>query len=211
MVTFEFLAVLASHPSAPMFFWITTKKSVRFGMACMRRIGWRRHEEEAYHEAGHCVAAIAQGLAVQCVSLRPDHAAGAPRAILSAADNADAQVAALKTDIIVLLAGVCAQEKLRPAKRQEVSDDYKLAQAWASWATFIASVMSIAEFDIDGKIELSEEEQVFADRLLNECEESAHRIVAERWADIVKVADALLDHTILDGDKITEILARKPS
>ena len=71
--------------------------------------------------------------------------------------------------------------------------------------------MSVAEFDIDGKIELSGEEQVFADRLLNECEESAHRIVAERWADVVKVTDALLDHTILDGDKITEILARKPS
>ena len=45
----------------------------------------------------------------------------------------------------------------------------------------MASGMSIAELDADGKIELSNEQQALADQLLDECEERAHRIVAERW------------------------------
>ena len=90
----------------------------------------------------------------------------------------------------------------------ECADDLKLAEAWASWATFIARVMSMAEFDIDGKIELSEEEQAYADQLLDECQERAVQIVTDRWDDIETVADALLDRDALSADDIAALLGR---
>jgi len=169
-------------------------------------------QRRAFYEAGHAVAALHNGLAVQFVVLPVNGTAGVAhldRAILSAAADPTAQVAALRVDITVLLAGACAQEKLRPTKHKEVSNDHKLAKAWASWAAFIANVMSIAEFDIDGKIELTEEEQAFADRLLDECEQRAHQLVAERWADIVAVAKALLDRSVLNADDLNAILRNR--
>ena len=151
----------------------------------MGKIGRRKRLETAHHEAARCIAAIAQGLAVPSVSVLPaDGTAGAAhldRAIYSADHDPDAQVAALKIDIVVVLAGPAARMKLRPRKRKEWGDNFKLAQAWASWGAFLASGMSIAELDADGKIELSNEQQALADQLLDECEERAHRIVAERW------------------------------
>jgi ATP-dependent Zn protease len=66
--------------------------------------------------------------------------------------------------------------------------------------------MSIAEFDIDSLIELTKEEQVFADRLLDECQERADQIVAERWSDIEKIAAALLDRNVLNADDLDAIL-----
>ena len=171
----------------------------------MQKIGRQRR---AFHEAGHAVAALAHGLAVQFVVLPVNGTTGGvhlDRAILSATADPTAQTAALRVDITVLLAGICAQEKLRPGKYKEVSDDHKLAQAWASWAAFIANVMSIAEFDIDSLIELTKEEQVFADRLLDECQERADQIVAERWSDIEKIAAALLDRNVLNADDIEAI------
>jgi hypothetical protein len=177
----------------------------------LQKIGRQRR---AYHEAGHAVAALAHGLAVQFVVLPVNGTTGGvhlDRAILSAAVDPTAQVAALRVDITVLLAGVCADEKLRPKKRKEVYDDHKLAEAWASWAAFIANVMSIAEFDINSLIELTKEEQAFADNLIAQCEEAAHRIVEERWADIEKIAAALLDRNVLNADDLDTILSEKPS
>jgi hypothetical protein len=173
----------------------------------MVKIGQQRR---AFHAAGHAVAAVACGLSVDSISLPADDTAGATyeRAILSAAADPAAQVEGLRIDIIVTLAGFAAQMRLRPAKRNfvECADDLKLAQAWASWAAFIANVMSIAEFTIDGKIELSDEEQAYADQLLKQCQERADQIVAERWDDIVTVADALLDRAVLNAEDIDALL-----
>jgi hypothetical protein len=82
----------------------------------------------------------------------------------------DAQIAALRVDIITLLAGPAAQMKLRRGKRnyQGTEDDLQLARAWATWAAFIASGMSganVAEFGPDGMIELTDEERVKSARL----------------------------------------------
>ena len=180
----------------------------------MLKIGQQRR---AFHEAGHAVAAIAHGLAVKSISLPPADAPAGPaggtyeRAVLSAAADPADQVEALRVDIVVTLAGFAAQMRLRPAKRNfvECADDLKLAEAWASWATFIARVMSMAEFDIDGKIELSEEEQAYADQLLDECQERAVQIVTDRWDDIETVADALLDRGVLDADDIDALLGNR--
>ena len=171
----------------------------------MLKIGQQRR---AFHEAGHAVAAIAHGLRVQSVSLP---AAGASttnvdRAIYLAADDPNAWVEALRVDIVVVLAGPAAQMWLRPLKSKELADDLKLARAWSTLAAFLASGQSIAELGSDGKIELTEEEQAFADRLLEQCEERARQIVEEHWADIVKVAEALLDRHVLDADDLNAIL-----
>ena len=69
--------------------------------------------------------------------------------------------------------------------------------------------MDIAEFGPDGMIELTEEQQAFADRLLNECDDRAHQIVDERWDDIVRVAKALLDHTVLNADDLDALLGNR--
>ena len=183
----------------------------------MRKIGWRRHEGKAYHAAGHAVAAFALGLSVQFVSLHlvDNLAVGAARVervILSAADNPDAQVAALRVDMVVMLAGPAARTKLRPLKRDECDDDFKLAQAWSTWAAFIASGASrvdIAEFGPDGLIKLTEVQQTFADQLLKQCKDRAHQIVEERWADIVKVAEALLDRAVLNADDLDALLGNR--
>ena len=195
---------IAATRAAPMKKRRTKKKTVEE----VEKLARRHRKEMAFHEAGRAVAAIAHGLTVHFVVLLVDGTAGdvpLDRAILSAAPSA--QTAALRIDITVLLAGVCAQQKL--TAEREVSDDYKLAQAWASWAAFIANVMSIAEFDIDSLIELTKEEQAFADRLLDECEQRAHQLVAERWAEIVKVAEALLDRTQLNADDLDALLGNK--
>jgi hypothetical protein len=174
-------------------------------------MGRRLRIEQAHHEAAHCVAAIAQGLCVRWVTLAPvdNHAAGThvERAIFSAADNPDAQIEALKIDITVALAGACAQMKLRPTlKLNQEWGDFQLSAAWASLATFLASGMNIAEVDPDGLIELSEDQQAFADNLLDECEESAHQIVEERWAEITTIAEALLDRTMLNADDLDPLI-----
>jgi len=180
----------------------------------MRKIGWRRREGKAYHAAGHAVAAFALGLSIQFVSLHPvdNLAAGAARverAILSAADNPDARVEALRVDIVVVLAGPAAQMRLRPLKSKELADDLKLARAWSTLAAFLASGQSIAELGPGRMIELTEEEQAFADRLLEQCEERARQIVEEHWADIVKVAEALLDCTVLNADDLDALLGNR--
>jgi ATP-dependent Zn protease len=181
----------------------------------VQRIATRLRKERAYHEAAHAVAALAHGLAVKSISLPPadNHAGGTmvSRAIYLADDNPDAQIAALRVDIIVTLAGPAAQMKLRPWKRnyQGTEDDLQLARALATWAAFIASGMSganVAEFGADGLTELTEEERAFADRLLNECEESAHKIVADHWADIATLAKALLDCAVLNAEDIDALL-----
>ena len=174
----------------------------------MLKIGQQRR---AFHEAGHAVAAIAHGLRVQSVSLP---AAGASttnvdRAIYLAADDPNARVEALRVDIVVVLAGPAAQMWLRPLKSKELADDLKLARAWSTLAAFLASGQSIAELGSDGKIELTEEEQAFADRLLEQCEERARQIVEEHWADIVKVAEALLDCTVLNADDLDALLGNR--
>jgi hypothetical protein len=222
----SFLAGWLVHTTTPMVFGSqpsqgqrqarAKKKTARFGRACaMEKIGRRQRLETAHREAAHCIAAIAQGLSVQLVSLHPvdNHAAGAhlDRAIYLAADNPDAQIEALKTDIIVMLAGPAAQMRLRPSKRNhlECGDDFKLARAWATLAAFLASGMSIAEFVQNGKIELSEEEQAFADRLIDECERRARQIIEERWAQITTIAEALLDRTQLNADDIDALLENR--
>ena len=182
----------------------------------MRKIGKR---ERAHHEAARVVAAITLGLCVHSASVPPaDDPAGTAgarveRAILSAAADPAAQVEALRVDIIVTLAGPAARMKLRPLlKRQELADDLQLVKAWSTWAAFLASDASgvdIAEFGPDGMIELTEEQQAFADRLLTECDDRAHQIVAGRWDDIVRVAKALLDHTMLNADDIDALLGNR--
>ena len=213
IVNFVFAAARASNPAAPMIGIAATRaapmkkrRTKKKTVEEVEKLARRHRKEMAFHEAGRAVAAIAHGLTVHFVVLLVDGTAGdvpLDRAILSAAPSA--QTAALRVDITVLLAGICAQEKLRPGKYKEVSDDHKLAQAWASWAAFIANVMSIAEFDIDSLIELTKEEQAFADRLLDECQERADQIVAERWSDIEKIAAALLDRNVLNADDIEAI------
>ena len=144
----------------------------------MGKIGRRKRLETAHHEAARCIAAIAHGLSVESVSVLPaDGPAGTAgaahldRAIYFADDDPSAQVEALRVDITVTLARPAAQMRLRPAKHNhpEWADALKLAEAWSTWAAFLASGVSgvnIAEFGPDGLIELSEEERAFADRLL---------------------------------------------
>jgi len=69
--------------------------------------------------------------------------------------------------------------------------------------------MNIAEVDPDGLIELSEDQQAFADNLLDECEESAHQIVEKRWAEITTIAEELLDRTQLDADDLDALLGNR--
>jgi hypothetical protein len=183
----------------------------------VEKIARQQREELAYHEAGRCVAAVEHGLAIKFVSLSADSTAGAhiSRAIHLAADNPAAQIAAIESDIVVVLAGPSAQRRLRPWKRNfpECGDDLQLARAWGSWAAFLASGMSganVAELKADGLIELTEEEKTFADCLLNACEERAHRIVAEHWANIIKIAEALLVRPVLNSDDIDAILNEQP-
>jgi len=180
------------------------QKKLWSGRACTWARSGRQRLETAHHKAARCIAAITHGLSVESVSVLPaDGPAGTAggahldQAIFSADHNPDGQVAALKIDIVVALAGPAARMKLRPRKRKEWGDNFKLAQAWASWAAFLASGMSIAELDADGKIELSDEQQLFADQLLEQCEQRAHQIVEERWAEITTLAEALLDRTVL--------------
>ena len=122
----------------------------------VEKIARRQRKELAYHESAHAVAALAHGLAVKSVSVPPaDNHAGelypriqlgtmVSRAIYLAADNPDAQITALRVDIVTLLAGPAAQMKLRPGKGnyQGTEDDLQLARAWATWAAFIVSGMS---------------------------------------------------------------------
>jgi hypothetical protein len=179
----------------------------------VEKIARQQRKELAYHEAARCVAAVEHGLAIKFVSLPADGTAGAhiSRAIHLAADNPAAQIAAIESDIVVVLAGPAAQRRLRPWKRNfpERGDDLQLARAWGSWAAFLASGMSganVAELNADGLIVLTEEEKTFADCLLNECEERAHRIVTEHWANIVKIAEALL-RSVLNADDIMSLIS----
>ena len=188
----------------------TKKKTVED----VEKIARRQRKELAYHEAGRCVAAVEHGLAIKFVSLSADGTAGAhiSRAIHLAADNPAARIAAIESDIVVVLAGPAAQMRLRPWKRNfpECADDLQLARAWSTWAAFLASGMSganVAELKADGLIELTEEEKTFADCLLNECEERAHRIVTEHWANIVKIAEALLVRSVLNADDIMSLIS----
>ena len=188
----------------------TKKKTVED----VEKIARRQRKELAYHEAGRCVAAVEHGLAIKFVSLPADGTTGAhiSRAIHLAADNPAARIAAIESDIVVVLAGPAAQMRLRPWKRNfpECADDLQLARAWASWAAFLMSGMSganVAPLNADGSIELTEEEKTFADCLLNECEERAHRIVTEHWANIVKIAEALLVRSVLNADDIMSLIS----
>jgi hypothetical protein len=69
--------------------------------------------------------------------------------------------------------------------------------------------VDIAEFGPDGLIKLTEVQQTFADQLLKQCEDRAHQIVEERWADIVKVAEALLDRAVLNADDLDALLGNR--
>jgi hypothetical protein len=189
----------------------------------VEKIARRQRKELAYHESAHVVAALAHGLAVKSVSVPPaDNHAGEPypriqlgtmvtRAIYLADDNPDAQIAALRVDIITLLAGPVAQMRLRPGKRnyQGTEDDLQLARAWATWAAFIVSGMSganVAEFGPDGMIELTDEERAFANRMFDECQDRADQIVTERWAEIAILAEALLVCAVLNAEDIDALL-----
>ena len=114
------------------------QKKLWSGRACTWARSGRQRLGTAHHEAARCIAAITHGLSVESVSVLPaDGPAGTAggahldQAIFSADHNPDGQVAALKIDIVVALAGPAARMKLRPRKRKEWGDNFKLAQAWA--------------------------------------------------------------------------------
>src|SRR6516165_11753326 len=60
-----------------------------------------------------------------------------------------------------------------------------------------------------GAIVISFGRGLVADRLLEQCEERARQIVEEHWADIVKVAEALLDCTVLNADDLDALLGNR--
>src|SRR5215211_4168725 len=103
-----------------------------------------RQEEIAHHEAAHAVVARLLNVGLTHVAIFPtgDHSIAGAETVspfsLAHARGADpsAQVAALETEIKVLLAGPCADQQRHPttAQKRDWADDFSSARSRAALA-----------------------------------------------------------------------------
>jgi hypothetical protein len=152
----------------------------------------------AYHEAGHAVAAHVLGLPIVGVDivLRPDESGEAsgtclikPWAPLSGLEGQAKQLARdqlVKHQLVLLLAGPAAQRLYAPRSRirSSGSRDYKEAGVLAGLAGYIGARDALLHW---GAIE-------------------ARELVRLHSHLVESVAEALLEHKELDGDRAREII-----
>ncbi|UGY21831.1 hypothetical protein HU675_0027900 [Bradyrhizobium septentrionale] len=170
----------------------------------------------AYHEAGHAVIAWMLGLKVEYVNILDGGAGAHTESATYAARDLDNEtyLAAISKDIIVALAGSCAQQKHRPpsGRRQpaEWEDDRQVATSLGCRAALVASAVERDQIDLAMLNNLNPGQQEYAIHLFRQCGDRARELVADHWPVIEKVAQALLGRPILAADDLDKLMGSKP-
>jgi hypothetical protein len=150
----------------------------------------------AYHEAGHAVAAIAQGVAVRSITIVPSKQEGyagrvqhedLTRRVNLDTDNSPNIRSRIERQIVVALAGAAAQRKYdrRSWRSFHSSGDYETA---ANLADAISSSTAASE------------------AFLNWLAIATDDLIATRWVEVEKIAKALLEEKTLSGPRVRELI-----
>jgi hypothetical protein len=150
----------------------------------------------AYHEAGHAVAAIAQGVAVRSSTIAPDKQEGyagrvrhgdLTRRVNIEADNSPSTRSRIERRIVVALAGTAAQRRYdrRSWRSFHSSSDYEMA---ANLADAVSSSPAASE------------------AFLKWLAVATDDLIAARWVEVEKIAKALLEEKTLSGARIPALI-----
>ena len=152
----------------------------------------------AYHEAGHAVAAIAQGVAVRSITIVPDKQEGyagrvqhedLTRQVNLEADNSPLTRLRIEKQIIVFLAGAAAQRKYdrRSWRSFHSSSDYENA---ANLADAVSSSPAASEAFLRWLAIASDD------------------LIAAHWQEVEEIAKALVEEKTLSGTRVRELISR---
>jgi hypothetical protein len=175
-----------------------------------------KRAKTAHHEASHAVIARMQGLACPYVTMFATDAMGAAAATTACATHrargADQAtlLAAIRKDIIVCLAGPCGQARYRwPAQKFPVEwqSDIEDAHTFAIRAALVASGVDLPQKP-DGSvtIDLSADQQAYANDLIEQCRDTATDLVKEHWPAIVRVAQRLMVCDLIDQNELDRLI-----
>ncbi len=178
----------------------------------------RKSEREAviaHHEAGHAVIARVLGLGIAHVTIFSTDPANLAIALTQSATyltsrDADhaAHMAALEKDAIVCLAGPNAQMRhRRPKNQDDWEDDRRNASSLAAEAVMLSRGMPVPEKG--AKFSLPKDLGPEVNQLFEQFRDKSKVLVDEHWPAIVRVAEALLDHHILNETDIDDLIAGK--
>ncbi len=165
----------------------------------------------AYHEAGHAVAAVAFGWPVERVLLRKDGSGGCD--LVSDPEPCF-------DDLVMDYAGPVAERRFSGVDYYDnrSSHDFELASTCATALTAreetarvlreeeALPVVNQSALKAAERAVFAEEDAAFA--MLEQAEAEAQRLVGEHWEDVQRVADELIAHEQVDGDRLTQICSR---
>jgi len=145
-----------------------------------------QRERRAFHEAGHAVVIYRLGIEVRFVTILPDHDCGGfvSHGNLFCDRGLGSDRAVLERAIKICLAGPLAERRFYPRyHRPRRSHDYLCAFALARYLTGWGE----REF-------------------IRYLERETLALLDRYWADVERVARALLEHDQLSGTRVTDII-----
>jgi len=166
----------------------------------------------AYHEAGHAVVSslIEDGETVQHISILPHGSAGGFTRMSNENETVLLSKAKAMSTIAVLLAGRTAEEIAIGDITSGAQSDLQRANALAFEMVAHFGMSSEYGLRYRSPIEVKDSGDDLINRevntILNECHESAKKILSGNNDKLVKVADKLLETESLDGQELEALL-----
>ena len=188
----------------------------------MKRLPSRRSVEKvAYHESGHGVVAwfLEGGSPLLKLTVVPRSKGSLGYAQYLPSENALESEQELRDRIAVILGGRAAEKVFFGEVSSGAQDDLKKAYQLADAIVTkygMSELVGLVQYPEDrfGKKVFSEETSQIVDaeiqRLINEGEETATRIIEEKKELMRKLSERLLEKETIDINDITEILGKRP-
>lgn len=162
----------------------------------------RCREDAAYHEAGHAVAAVVQGLEVQRATIAADHEEWGCVEVAPVEDDFSPEwdppekvKEVLEPRLVTLLAGRVAEELRAGGVALSETDE-------SDWGDRQA-VVEFADCLAGGP----EQTQTLVDSLI----ERARELLIENWPAVAAVAQALLERETLSGEEVAAAIGPRNS
>lgn len=165
----------------------------------------KRREIMAFHEAAHAVVARTLGLSCAGIAMFPTSASGSGSAMTRSAayfggDSIDDQIAGLKLDIQVALAGPAANARYsgNPKKFFDgASDDFANAQSAAIKIALLKAGYDLPRYHDDMNVEIDGSIVDEANAVLVELKGEVEARIEENWPSIERVAMELMKVDLL--------------
>jgi hypothetical protein len=168
---------------------------------------------KAYHEAGHVIVARVLGVEITLVTMFSTYqtnqsvAQSRSAAWLARAADLKTRLSAIEIDIKVCLGGPAAQNRHRPRRNARknppewASDVARATSGVANWV-----MLKTGQLPTSGSFTLDREQAAIAVALFKRLNGETNDLVAEKWAAVERIAEALLSRRILVQDDVDALI-----